>query len=159
MAAPQREQQSSPVQIEVLDKSRQAVELRLMGMTFEEIAQKLGYTDRSSAKKAVDRVLMRTLRGPAEEYRALVLGRLEMVIRSNWARMRAGDYNAGRMVLRALQQEANLLGLNAPVKVNVDHIIRKMATEYGLSEDERRELHRTVADMLAETSTYAPAPE
>jgi hypothetical protein len=159
MAAPQRQQAASPKVIEVLDKGRQAVEFRLAGLTFEEIADRLGYADRSSAKKAVDRILMKTIKEPAEEYRALVLGRLEYVIRSDWPKMRAGDYQASRVVLRALQQEANLLGLDAPVKINVGLLVKRMADSYGLSEGERRELHSAVTELLAESRTYASLSE
>lgn len=140
--------------IQTVDKERLVVEMRLQGYTLEEAAKRAGYTNRSAAKKAVDRALQRTLQQPTEEYRALVIGRLEMVIRSNWTKMRAGDYQASRVVLRALQQEAQIMGINAPVKVNVAVLIKQMADRYGLSEDERRELKEIVTPLLTEEGMF-----
>ena len=65
------ESKYSPRRIEVVDKQRKAVELRMAGRTWQEIADALGYADHSGAVRAVQDSLRKTLGAPSAEFREL----------------------------------------------------------------------------------------
>lgn len=58
-------------------KDAQAAELRTQGLTFQEIADELGFSDRSSARQACRRALREIVHGSAEKLLALHVDRLE----------------------------------------------------------------------------------
>jgi hypothetical protein len=59
-----------------------------------------------------------------------VLAQIREVQHQAWLR---NNYN---LLLKALQQERELLGLDAPTKVDIEHTIRQMAEAEGLDPDE-----------------------
>jgi AraC-like DNA-binding protein len=63
---------------EVTTREREAlvVNLRRSGMTYDQIAREVGYGSSAAAYKAFKRVMDRTIREPADEYRALHRERL-----------------------------------------------------------------------------------
>jgi len=109
------ESKSSPRRILAREKQRQALELRLAGVTFETIAQRVGYATRDGAHKAVTAALQYTLRPPADELRAVDLERLDKLTLAIWQRAIGGDLDAIHTALRILAQRARLLGLEIPV--------------------------------------------
>lgn len=122
------------------DKEREALELRKRGMTFEAIADAIGYKDKSAAHKAVVRALKATLTEPAEDVRAMYRERLSLVMASMAPRMAEGNPQAALAFLKALEREAALLGLDAPLKteMRIDHekVAAKIAAATGLPVDE-----------------------
>lgn len=142
-------------------RNGRALELRLSGLTFQQIGDVLGIT-KSQAWQAVrsameeERERSSTVR---EEYRAIHMERLERIVRANWSRGVVGEevwerswqpsldeeaaatregrpasVEGGGMVarkvrrihgpsadrlFRALEREAKLLGLDAPMRVAV----------------------------------------
>ncbi len=91
-----------------------ALELRLAGVTYEQIAEQLGYAGRSGAFKAVNTALKETLREPAEELRTLSAERLDRATLAIWRAVSAGDLQAIDRLLRIEARRARLLGLDAP---------------------------------------------
>ena len=69
------ESKYSPRRIEVVDKQRKAVELRMAGRTWQEIADALGYANHTGAVEAVKTSLQKTLGVPSAEFRELTLER------------------------------------------------------------------------------------
>ena len=61
----------TPERLRTLDRDRQALQLRLRGLTFDEIAKVLGYSDRGGAFQGVSRALKESLREPADKLREL----------------------------------------------------------------------------------------
>jgi len=59
------------------ERQRQALELRKAGHSFDSIAEKLGYSNRSAANKAVRAALAEITAEPAEEVRKLEIERLD----------------------------------------------------------------------------------
>ena len=112
-----KESKMSPRRISAVHKQRQALELRMAGRTWQEIADNVGYKGHSGAIAAVESALQRTLQPPASEYRALTLERLTKVLQIHWPSMLQGDYASGRMVLQTLGDIRELLGLDAPVQM------------------------------------------
>ena len=109
----------SPRRIEATGKQEKALQLRLAGRRFSEIAEALGYKSHTGAIEAVRSALLKTLQAPADEYRALTLERLTKVLAVFWPRMLSGDEKATDRVLRVLEQIRELLGLDMPRRVEV----------------------------------------
>ena len=63
------------------------------------------------------KALEKTLAPPAQQYRALTLERLTMVMQTFWPAMLTGDDDAARTVLHALRDIRQLMGLDAPQKM------------------------------------------
>ena len=95
----------------------QALELRIGGFTFQAIADALQFDSRRSEQRAVDRALDREREAIADkvnEYRTLMLARLERATRAIWPAVVPGDLFAVDRYVRLADPQAKLLGLDAP---------------------------------------------
>jgi hypothetical protein len=102
----------------VIQRYADAVRLKVGGATYEEIATALGFANRSAALKAVQRGLADSLVDAGSgRLRTIELERLERLHLSRWDKAIEGDDNAYGLVLRTMRQRAELMGLNAPVKL------------------------------------------
>jgi hypothetical protein len=108
------------------DRERQALDLRKAGGTFEQIATQLGYRDAGGAHKAVARALKRVPAAGVEELREVESLRLERLLLAVWRDATGGDLKAVDRALRIIDQRARLLGLNVPVKAEVDMTVAQM---------------------------------
>lgn len=108
-----------------------ALELRMAGATYQQIADALSYRSKGEAFRSVERALAQEM-GRAEtlrnEYRALTLGRLERLIRSLWTKALGGDLQAVDRVLRLVERQSRILGLDAPVQIDVTETTRQEIT-------------------------------
>jgi hypothetical protein len=102
------------------DRERQALDLRKAGASFDAIAKQLGYSDPSGAHRAVTRALDRIPNEAAASLRVVEAERLDRLLLAVWKDALAGDLKAMDRALRILDQRARLLGLNLPVKAEVD---------------------------------------
>jgi hypothetical protein len=100
-------------------RAMRAVELRVQGQTYAQIADALAYSDESGARHSVSRLLARREAESIDELRAVHSARLEAVLSSFWPAATAGDTDAARIVLRTLDSLAKLYGLDAPARVAV----------------------------------------
>ncbi|WP_374157430.1 hypothetical protein ACEWX3_19805 [Mycobacterium sp. G7A2] len=98
-------------------RALKAMELRVQGHPYAQIAAALDYADESGARHAVSRLLARREAESVDEMRAVHGARLEAVLSSFWPATRSGDTDAARVVLRTLDGLAKLYGLNAPTRV------------------------------------------
>ena len=114
------ESKTSPRRIRAVEKQRQALELRMGGRTYAEIAKVLHYANHTGAEYAVRTALQKTLEPTAHEFRALALERLSKILSLYWLRMINGDDKATDRVFRAIADVRQLLGLDAPQKVDVN---------------------------------------
>ena len=112
------ESDSSPRRIAAAERQRLALELRKAGVTFEEIANQLGYS-KAGAYKAVTSALQKTLQEPADEVRTLAVTRLDKLLTAMWPQARQGNQGAVDRVLRIEERRAKLLGLDAPTRTDV----------------------------------------
>ena len=103
--------------IQAQERQLQALELRKAGATYEAIAERLGYADRSGAFRAVTSALKATLREPADELRTLELERLDSALLAIWRQVQAGDLHAIDRLVRLAERRAKLLGLDAAAKI------------------------------------------
>ena len=111
------ESKYSPRRIEAVDKQRQAVELRMAGRTWQEIADALGYADHSGAVRAVQDSLQKTLGVPSAEFRELTLERLTKILQVQWPNMLRGEVPAAKLCLQTIGDMRQLMGVDMPSKV------------------------------------------
>ena len=121
---PRRTNVSNQRAIQTKATDRAAMQYRLMGHSFKEIASRLNYKTESGAYKAV----MRELRSTNEteqtiELRQLHLERLEATFRTVFrAASISGLYDPDSQqissIISLLQREAALLGLDAPKQID-----------------------------------------
>jgi hypothetical protein len=95
----------------------EAIKLRVSGVSFPMIAERLGYSNSGSAYKAVERGLQNALRERgSEELRELELQRLDLLLLALWPRAMSGDRNwlVVDRILQIIDMRCRLLGLYAP---------------------------------------------
>lgn len=106
---------------ELVEKERQVLKYRKGGLTFDQIAEKMGYSHPSGAHAAFKRALERTRDDAlASEGRELHRARLETALTAIWDRVLSGDLRAIAMMLRILERDAKLYGLDMPVKTEIE---------------------------------------
>ena len=105
---------------ELVDKERRVLELRRTGMTYVEIAKQVGYNGPGAAWKACQRALTKTLQEPAEAVRHFELERLDAFLTYLWQKIERGDTRAIDTALRVMDRRAKYLGIDAPVKAQVE---------------------------------------
>lgn len=94
------------------EKRRDALQLRLRGASYEEIALELGYANRSGPYKAVQAALTDVYREDAETYRELQMERLNTVTGALFNRLEAGEVSAATPLLKALEAMDRYTGFN-----------------------------------------------
>jgi hypothetical protein len=122
---PNGEHKASKQRIAAAEKQRQALELRKAGESYDAIAEKLGYSGRPGAYKAVKTALEKTIQEPADELRRIELERLDTMLKSIWHFVEAGNTKHVAAALRIMERRASLLGLDAPKQVDVKVTIRE----------------------------------
>lgn len=110
-------QKMSPKTVRARLRERQAAELRMAGVTYQDIAERLGYAGKSGAYKAVVRFLKRL--GPSEDVetlRRLAHARYERMLMSLWADATSQDPDlaAQAAVRKIIREERKLLGIDVP---------------------------------------------
>lgn len=100
----------------------QAIQMRLAGLTYDVIAQRLKYSSRQAAAKDIERALAVALRDAnrsAEEFREVELMRLDRLQAAAWATAIQGDPRAIHACLQVIDRRCKLLGLDAPQRHEV----------------------------------------
>lgn len=105
--------------LNALDNQLKALELRKAGVSYQRIAETLGYKDASGAWRAVKSALKKTLQEPADELRTLEIERLDAMLSAIWASVKQGQYGAIDRAIKIMERKAKLLGMDAPVKADV----------------------------------------
>lgn len=136
-----------------VEKQRQALQARIEGATYAQIAEQVGYAGTSGAEKAVKSALRKTLQEPADELRTLHFWRLEAAWRHLMPELLKGNPIAITAGVRVLERQAKLFGLDAPVRLDVRALVRKAAERHGLSGDESRVLFDRIESFLAAEAT------
>lgn len=106
-------------QVKAHDRQLKALELRKAGVSYQAIADQLGFRSRGSAHNAVMAVLRKTLQEPADEVRQLELERLDALLMGMYPQARKGNQGAVDRCLRIMERRAKLLGLDAPTKAEL----------------------------------------
>lgn len=119
---------SSPDTISARQRQTEALRMRQEGRTFQEIADTLGYSDRSGAYVATMAALTETTTEPNNEMRSLELGRLDELQAGLWKKATGGDVQAVDRVLKVMERRAKIVGLDAAPKLptgELDELIQR----------------------------------
>lgn len=103
---------SATQRVTVAERRTKAVRLAATGMDYTQIAQQLGYHDRSGAHKAIRSALRAQQAEAVDELRQLEVERLDALQRSCWDAALEGDIPSVDRVLRVIQTRVRLLGLD-----------------------------------------------
>jgi len=114
--AGQGENQTSERRIKAREKQGKALEYRKGGVTFQKIADLVGYKNACGAEKAVKAALDRITEAPAKEVRKLELERLDNILTSIWGQIAKGHLGAIDRALKIMERRARYLGLDTPLK-------------------------------------------
>lgn len=95
-------------------RAAKALELRMEGKTFTEIAKEVPYNSPQAAHDAVKRALQAVTREPAEELLKLDLERLDAMWGIHYLNAQSGDVQALAACMKIMERRAKLLGLDAP---------------------------------------------
>lgn len=136
-----------PILHEVIERERRVLELRLAGVTWDNIAQAVGYASRGAAYAAYQRGLKRTLQEPSDEIRVQERERLDRLTQFWYPKVfdpnstLDDSAKATEKVLKIMERRAKYLGLD-------DQTVKHEVTinEGGSEIDERvRQLAQLVA--------------
>jgi transposase-like protein len=144
----------------LFEKERQVVQYRQSGATFDAIAKKLDYANESSARAAFKRAMER-MRDDVlnNEMRELHRQRLETALMAIWPDVVKGDLEAIKVMLKILERDAKLYGIDAPVKTEVEvtsydgNLLRERTREIVRAIREVRKSEDSLGDGSSETGT------
>jgi hypothetical protein len=109
---------NSKTRIAAAQRHTEALQLRLAGLTYRQIGERLGYTEQR-AHRVVTEELARLNAERAEqaaEVTRLELERLDALLAVVWPKAERGEMGALDRVLAIMNRRARLLGLDAPEK-------------------------------------------
>jgi len=107
-------------QFAAMERRKKALEMRMAGLTYQQIADNLGYGNRNSAYDAVDSALRDIPRENAVKLRTLELERLDFAASRIAKRVSQGDLPAIDRWLKIQERRARLQGLDAPTRIQND---------------------------------------
>jgi len=101
------------------EKTRRAIALKLAGASYAQIAQQLGYSDASGARKAVQRGMKSSLQESGSELKKIHYGRLEHMLMLLWPDVNTRDLASMSAALAVMDRMERLYGLNAAEKLDI----------------------------------------
>jgi len=139
----------------LFEKERQVVQYRQAGATFDQIAKRLDYADESGARAAFKRAMERMRDDAiAAEMRELHRQRLEVALEAIWPQVVQGDLPAIGMMLKILERDSKLYGLDSPIKTEVE------VTSYdgNLLRQRTREIVQAIREVSGSTDSVGERP-
>jgi len=88
-----------------------AIQLKLQSLTYQQIADELGYTSRGTVYKIIKTAQVAQLTGAVEEHLDIEVSRLNALQAAVWPAAMAGDLQALVMAARLIEARCRLLGL------------------------------------------------
>ena len=140
---------TSVITIKKREKSVRALELRKAGVSYEMIAQQLGYSNRTSAHRAVSKLLDATEKEVVTDLREMELRRLDDLFRSMYPVALKGNFQAVDRCLKIMERRSKIAGLDAPEKTQSDvrQIIKVVYEDIQYAEDFTEEQPQNVIDQ------------
>jgi hypothetical protein len=92
-------------------KAARAVELVREGMTYDQVAQAVGYANRGTVHRVVTKALSERLIDGIDDLRHVELARLDALQAGLWPRVEKGEVRAINSVLRIIDRRCRILGL------------------------------------------------
>jgi len=136
-----------------LERQAKVLELRKAGVTYDAIAQAVGYADAPAAYRAYKAALANdAFRRTADEMRDLTNRRYEALLRAMWGQAIKGTVPAVDRCLAIMRDIQRLNGTEAPQRVVLKHISRTAIQESmqtmlaEIEQMERRQAEREQAE-------------
>lgn len=135
-----RGRRTTAKQAEIAERRTKMVRMRLAGLDWDTIAERLEYSNRAAACKDLSRTLTQYLaeqNSAVEELREVELMRLDRLLASVWTAAIGGDNRAVETAIKVIDRRCKLLGLDAPVRAEVmtvdaiDAEIHRLTRELG----------------------------
>lgn len=121
-------QKSSPAKLQARQLQLKALELRLQGLSYQEIGERIGRSD-TWAYRLVMRAMRETIQEPADKVRELETSRLEKMLARVWPMIEEGNLQAIDRGVRIIEVLAKINGLysdrvtmSEPVKMVVEYV-------------------------------------
>lgn len=114
------EDRASPRRIEAAEKRKRALQLRKAGVSYDQIAQQVGYANRGNAHKAVMQELRELPKDDAKDVLNLEVERLDQLLMALWPAAMKGHVRSSETVIRLMERRSKLLGLDAPGSIQND---------------------------------------
>ena len=92
-------------------RQAKAVDLAKSGHDYDAIAKEVGYSNRGTAWRVVQKALTQRIADGVDELRQVELDRLDRLLKAHWGKALAGDLPSAHVVLRTIEQRTRLLGL------------------------------------------------
>jgi hypothetical protein len=156
-------QKATPAILKTTENRRRALQLRVSGLTFDEISDVMGLGNRGAAYKLVNGALEDTrkeIREDAERYVAEDLHRIDRLMRAIWPMAlgntqtgTAPDLKAIDRVEKLLARKSRMLGLDAPVRAELSG---PGGAPIEVSDAKQRLLDRLNQIQRAQTETVPP---
>lgn len=99
---------------EIRARAIRALELRIAGLSLQEIADELKFNSDKSVWKAINDLQNRQERETVTSYRQYQLARLDQALTSIWPKVLKGDKLAIDAFLKIEDRRAKLMGMDAP---------------------------------------------
>ena len=105
---------------DVLAKEAEVVKLRRGGLTWDLIAERVGYAFPSAAHAAYQRAAQRVVAEDIEAIRQVETERLDLAQSAIWGKVLQGDNPSIANLLRIMERRAKLLGLDQPTRIQAE---------------------------------------
>jgi hypothetical protein len=128
---PRRESPTSKRRAVHTERSREALDLRLVGKTYDQIGEALGVSKQQAhrlVKAELDELAALT-RGAAEELRQRELETLDRLLATAMPCAEQGDMQAADRVIKISARRSALLGLDAPAKHEHEVTVTTLASD------------------------------
>lgn len=156
--APMRRSQRQARRVEEETTRRmQATSLRLAGVTYEQIGERLGISA-SGAQHLVETNLHRANQREVDALRAIENQRLDKAMSAIWSDVLSGDIKAIDTFLRISARRSKLNGLDAPQKLDLNVSIRQ-EMEDALANLEKMVLGKVVGDTVVWDDSDSDRPD
>ncbi len=128
----------SPKDLVVLERRVVFWEEYKRGKTFRQIAEEndVHPSTVSSDIKALVKELQNEGLRHVEEFRIVQMERIAVAINAIWEHVLRGDVASVNTLIRLLERESRLLGLDAPTKIDITAKLAAMARDSGVPEQE-----------------------
>ena len=110
----------SKVNPATLEKEAKVLELRRGGLTFDLIAERLGYASASGAHKAYMTACNRIVYADVVETRKVEMDRLDIAQAAIWGNVIQGEVPSVIALIKIMERRAKLLGLDMPTKAQIE---------------------------------------
>ena len=110
----------SKLKPETIEKEAKVLELRRGGLTFDLIAQRLGYASASGAYKAYQNACNRIVYDDVVETRRVEMDRLDIAQAAIWGNVVQGEVPSVIALIRIMERRAKLLGLDMPTRTQIE---------------------------------------